>query len=165
MADYEQGDYNWSDDIGTDDSVFGLEERYESLTYEQMVRGYEDEETLIDAPANPSKSSISTLLISESSLHTLYEYLISTNQSCFFIKYDAKILASGFINKQNDNYNLSVHVDDNIFLVTQDIRGAVDAALCNVGNTPLSFRQSPLDYVYIAGCHKSWSNILNQITS
>lgn len=163
MADYEHSDYNWSDDIGTDDSTFGLEGRYEPLSYEQMIQGYDDEVTIIQSTSSTPPTPPQELEVSQ--INNLYDYLTSTNQSCFFIIYQAVILASGFVENSNGVYKINVHVDDDSIITTSDPREAIDTVLCIGGNTPLSSRQCPLNYIYIIGCDKSWFRVLQELNN
>jgi hypothetical protein len=161
MADYEHGDYNWSDDIGTDDFTYGLEGRCESLTYEQMTEGLDYEDvTVVETFSSSPPQNLET-----QSLSNLYEYLTSTSQSCFFIIYQTAILASGFVERVDGDYKINVHMDDYTTITTSDPREAIDTVLCVAGNTPLSLRQCPLNYIYIAGCDKSWSRVLQELNN
>jgi hypothetical protein len=167
MADYEHGDYNWSDDLGSDEYQYGLEEPRELLTYDQMIEGYEDEPILTHTPISQ---------FSQMSTDILCEYLISTNQTSFQIVYDGSILASGLIEKENEQYKISVNLDirsidssnvywSNTISTTHDIRQAIDVVLQSRGNTPLSFSQCPLNYIYITGYDRPWFWTLQEIYS
>lgn len=159
MADFEHGDYNWSDDIGTDDPEYGLEDRYdEPMTYEQMTEGLEDEVTHVYSTSIPI-----TMNIPNSSLIVLYEYLIATNQTCFIIMYESSILSSGFVYMSDNEYKLALHIDDSTNTIVYDPRQAIDTILCNSGNSPLSYRQCPLNYIYIPGCNKTWYKMLQEL--
>jgi len=134
-------------------------EQEEQLTYEQLVEGYEDSSILIDS--YPSITDITLI----TPIDILLDYLIATSQTCFIITYqNQQILGTGFVDRINGEHKLVVNFDDEN-LITSDPRQAVDTALTYSGNTPLSFFQYPLDYIYIAGCGTNWARMLQQLTN
>lgn len=134
----------------------------EPMSYDTMIEGYEDEATELTARVI-DVSSTNHIFRSQISYHNLYEYLVSTCQTCFVISYDSIPLATGYIEYRNNEYYFVVQIDSFYSENCLTPRQTVDCALRANGNTELSLRQDPLDFIVIAGCAKSWSQMIQEL--
>lgn len=158
MADYEHGDYNWADDISSIYSnEYNQDEAKVPQNYDQITEGYDVEYI---QSLTKTVLPVSTTI---SSLNILYEYLTSTHQSCFTIEYDSVILATGFVEIIEGEYKLTVYIDDSPVTSCEPWL-IIDSVLQSLGNTPLSYRQRSLDFIYIPWIHKSWSQMFEELT-